>query len=113
MRVENVINGIIKYVKGNLYPTMTEWQKILAADIISRSLKRMSNIEKTISENTFVQALGYVDTNGNVDIDNTIETIKQYIVDNGGKFKLKLPLMPEYTFSPDDIDVIYNYILKE
>lgn len=113
MTVQNIVNGIIKYIKHNLYPTMTEWQKVFAADVISRAMKRISNLEDMVTGNTFVQALGYIDSEGNVDIENTVDIIKQYIDENGGKWKLKLPLMPEYTFSSDDIDVIYNYILKE
>lgn len=113
MKVNNIVDGLVKYINKNLYPTMTDWQKILAADIVSRAIKKAENIENTLANNAFIQALGYIDAEGNVEIESTIETIKQYINNNGGKWKLKIPLMPEYAFSSEDIDIIYNEYLKE
>ena len=108
MKLDKVIDGATKYISAKLYPTMVDWQKLIAVDVVSRLVDRAD----TLATNSTIRALGYIDGSGDVDIENVLRRIKSYIGENGGRWKIKLPLMPTFTFTEDDVDELYEFICK-
>lgn len=109
MTVNKLIDGLVRYIDENIYSAMNDWQKMIAADVVSRAMQRADKIAPIITENTFIRALGYVDSEGNVDVDGVLKKLKEYISQKG-KLEIKIPLMPIYRFTPEDIDVLRRTI---
>jgi hypothetical protein len=109
MTVNKLIDGLVRYIDENIYSAMNDWQKMIAADVVSRAMQRSDKIAPIITENTFVRALGYVDSEGNVDVDGILCKIKEYITQKG-KLEIKIPFMPTYKMYAEDIDVLRRTI---
>ena len=109
MTVNKLMDGLVRYIDANIYSAMNDWQKLIAADVVSRAMQRVDKIAPIITDNTFVRALGYVDSEGNIDIDGISKKLKEYISQKG-KIEIKIPLMPTYRFTADDVDVLRRTI---
>lgn len=105
MTINKVIDGLARYINENIYPAMNGWQKMIAADVVGRAIQRIDKIAPIITENTFIRALGYVDSEGNIDIEGLMSKLKEY-VSQKGKVEIKIPLMPVYKITAEDIDVL-------
>lgn len=112
MKVEEIVNGAAKYIADKIYPTMTDWQRFIAIDVVTRTINVAENKKETILSNALIRALGYVDANGEVDAENILERLKGFIREKGGKWKVKLPLMPTLIFEEKDVDDLLDYIRK-
>ena len=110
MKIEEIVNGAAKYIADKIYPTMNDWQRIIAVDVVTRAINYAESSKETLMSNALVRALGYVDVNGDVDIENVLIRLKSSIREKGGKWKVKFPLMPTYTFAESDVDDLFNYI---
>jgi hypothetical protein len=113
MKLDKVIDGAAKYIADKLYPTMVDWQKLIAVDVVTRAINYCESNDPKIQSNSFVRALGYMDGEGNVDLDNVIISLKNFIAEKGGKWKIKIPLMPVFVFTESDVDELYQYICKQ
>lgn len=111
MNIDKVIDGLVKYFNAKMLPAMNDWQKILAIDVVGRTIKQTVSIREKIAENTFLRALGYIDSEGNVDVDGIAAYLKSYIKERG-LIEIKIPFMPVYKVSESDIDDIYKVIMK-
>lgn len=103
MTVNKLIDGLVRYIDENIYSAMNDWQKMIAADVVGRAIQRADKIAPIITDNAFIRALGYVDSEGNVDVDGILCKLKDYIQQKG-KLELKIPFMPTYKFYAEDID---------
>lgn len=109
MKIDGVMDGLVCYVRKELYPAMNEWQKVIAADVVSRCINRAEILKAYLENNTYARALGYIDSENNIDIDGIMARLKDYINEKG-KITVQLPLMPEFTFYGDDIDALHRMI---
>lgn len=112
MNTEKIINGLVAYIKSDLYPAMNEWQKLIAADVVSRALKRTNEIKTILENNSFAVALGYIDTEGNVDVDGIMTSLKNHVAEKG-KVEISLPFMPIYRLTAEDIEKLHRTIKGE
>jgi hypothetical protein len=110
MKFEKIIDGLTKYINANLYPTMNDWQKLIAVDVVGRAIKKSAELYGTLQVNPFVRALGYIDSEGNVDIEGIVGRIKEYAREKG-KIETNIPFMPAWKFTEQDIDEIYRTII--
>lgn len=113
MKLNKVVDGMAKYIAEKLYPTMVDWQKLIAVDIVTRAINYSKQNGEALSSNSIIRALGYVDSEENVDIENIINRLKSFIADKGGKWKIKLPLMPAFTFTEKDVEELYEFICDQ
>lgn len=110
MTFERVINGINKYINAEIYATMNDWQEILARIAIGRMLGNTDHLKQSLAANGFLRTFALLDENGNVDIDSLARDLKAQIAAKG-KMTISIPLMPALTFKPEDVDVLYQYII--
>ena len=110
MNIDRVIDGLIKYTNTELISGMNDWQKLIAVDVINRALSRSGAVREFVKSSTFLRALGYVDAEGNVDVEGIAAYLKNAAKECGG-LTLKIPLMPSYKFHEDDIEHIYQIII--
>lgn len=113
MKFEKIVDGVTEYLSDKIYPTMVEWQKLIAADVIARAIRWAEAYLNNPDSKSFLRALGYVDGENNVDVQGITSALKKHIAEKGGKWKLKIPLMPVLVFSEEDVDDLLEYIEKE
>ena len=113
MILNKVVDGAARYIADKLYPTMVDWQKLIAVDIVTRAIDYANKNGEQLDSNSVIRALGYVDSEKNVDIENMLRRLKSFIAEKGGKWKIKLPLMPTFTFTEADVDELYKYICDQ
>ena len=111
MKFEKIINGIIKYIDAEIYPTMNDWQEILARVAVARVLDSSEQFKRTMLTNGFLRTFGIIDSEENVDVDGLLNTLREQI-EQKGKLTISLPLMPRLTFTASDIDNLKKYLLE-
>lgn len=109
MRNEAIINGIVRFMNANMFPVMTDWQELIARNVVGRAVKHADKLCEVIGENAFIRTLGYTDSEGNIDIEGILADLREQIAVKG-KLVLKLKLMPTYTFTPTDVDELLRMI---
>jgi hypothetical protein len=112
MKFEKIIDGLARYIKNHLYPTMNDWQKLIAVDVVDRAIKKAEALRVWAESNTFIRALGYIDSEGNVDLDGIVSRVKEFARERG-KIKINIPFMPAWKFTEQDIDEIHKTIIGE
>ena len=109
MTYEAVIQGIINYLNKEILSTMADWQAMLARIAISRVLTVKGDLKDAVTGNAFLQSMGIVSVDGMVDVDGLMRDLKEQI-GLAGKLEIVLPVFGKYTFTPEDVDVLYKYI---
>lgn len=110
MTLERVISGINKYINAEIYSTMNDWQEVIARIAISRMLGNTEQLKRSLASNGFLRTFALMDEEGNVDVESLARDLKSQIAAKG-KMTISLPLMPSITFKPEDVDVLYRYIV--
>jgi hypothetical protein len=109
MEFDQVIKGIIKYVRAVMFPTLTPAQKLVAQTAIIR-LERSSTIaKKKLVNNFFAKTLQIVTEEEQLDIEGLMRDLKEAFVTIGA-VPIELPLLGKYTFNTGDVDVLHKYI---
>lgn len=109
MNYEAVIQGIINYLNKEILSTMADWQAMLARIAISRVLTVKGGLKDAITNNAFLQSMGFVSVDGTVEIDRLAVDLKEQIA-SMGKLEIDLPIFGKYGFTPDDVDTLFKYI---
>lgn len=111
MTFERVINGINRYINAEIYSTMNDWQEVLARIAISRMIGNVDELKNSLVSNGFIKTFAIIDEKGNVDVDGIARDLRRQL-EAKGKMTISLPLMPSLTFKPEDVDVLYQYIVE-
>lgn len=112
MEFEKVINGIVKYLNKEIYAGMNDWQEVLARMAISRIFGNTNNLKQSLLNNAYVKTFAIMDANGNIDVENLYLDLKKQI-EAKGKITLVLPMFGNFTFTPTDVDKLYQSIIGE
>ena len=111
MKYERVINGLAKYIDAEIYPTMNDWQEIMARVAVARMLNSSEAIKRTLTTNGFLRTFAIIDEEGNIDTEGLIETLREQVAQKG-KISISLPLMPRLAFTASDVDNLRKYITE-
>ena len=111
MTFERVIHGINKYINAEIYSTMNDWQEVLARIAISRMIGNTDQLKNSLLTNGFIRTFAIMDDEGHVDVDGIARDLRHQLEEKG-KMTISLPLMPSLTFKPEDVDVLYRYIME-
>lgn len=121
--IEQVKNGISRYLDQELMPNLSDEKPILFAVGAFFSLL-LNNVDKAIlkyGENPVVKMTGIIDDNQNIDVDALAEVAKPsmkkyaFSLDDFlvGKFSFLRGHVNTIDFTPEDIDTLKRYIKGE
>lgn len=121
--IEQVKNGISRYLDQELMPNLSDEKPILFA-VGAFSALLLNNVDKAIlkyGENPVVKMTGIIDDNQNIDVDALAEVSKQsmkkyaFSLDDFlvGKFSFLRGHVNTIDFTPEDIDTLKRYIKGE
>lgn len=106
---EKVIDGIGKYINGEIYSNLTAWQEFLARLMIGRILTNEENVKTMLINNPYIRTFGIIDSDGMVDVDDLAKDLKREIA-RKEKITFELPMFGNMTFNPSDVDILYKHI---
>ena len=109
--VEQVKNGLTKYVDGEILPNMTGAKKFALGVYMALAAENIGGIIMKYKDNPAIAALNVVDGNGNIDIDR-LRTAAMSVMRNSGKVSFDIPMLGVLTMNEDDIDALYEYITE-
>lgn len=110
-KFEKVANGIAKYIDSEIYSGMNDLQELVARIVVGRLIENEDSIKKYLVNNGIIRTFGFVDDEGMIDVDGLRADLKKEI-ERKGKLTISLPMFGKFTFSPEDVDVLYRYITE-
>ena len=111
MRFEKVVNGILKYLDSEIYTGMNDWQEVLSRVAVARMIRNEDGIKELLCGNSFVRTFAIMDEDGDVDIENLLNDIREQI-EKKGKITISLPLLGKFSFNASDVDKLHRMIME-
>jgi hypothetical protein len=108
--LNQVQNGIVKYIDNELIPMISGWKKWGFGAV---SALWVSNINETFSklkESEIVKMLGVIDEHNMIDIDKLYREF--YAQAQKASATLDLPIVGQLTLDKNDVEKIYRYIME-
>jgi hypothetical protein len=109
MSFEKVIQGILKYLDREIYPTMSDWQSVLSRLAVARLVNNKDKLKEFLKTNPIMQTFSIIDSSGSIDIDRICAELKEQI-SVAEKIRIDTKILGAYTFYPDDVDKLMAYI---
>lgn len=106
--IQKVQTGLVRYIDTEMINHLEGWQKIGFGAASALIIKNLPNTMQVYMNHPFVQALGVVDSEGNIDIDALHDAVKDYFSEQGEY--INIPLMGRVKFTKADIEALYKYI---
>lgn len=106
---EKVIDGISKYIDREIYAGMNDLQELVARIFVGRVIDNEEGVKKALIDNGFIRTFAIMDKDGMVDVETLAKDVKREI-ERKGKLVVSIPMFGKMTFTPEDVDVILNYI---
>jgi hypothetical protein len=108
---EDVIDGVNRYINKEIYKGLNGVQEFVARIVIGRVNQNSDLIKNSMMTNGFIKTLGVIDSNGMVEIDQILHDVKKEIERNG-VLEFEVPMIGKMRFTPEDVDVLKNEILR-
>lgn len=112
MRLEKVIDGVAKYIDGEIYVKMNDWQEIMARMAVGRILGNKDLLKQKIMENPLLMSFVMLDAEGEMDVDKFLSDLKSVIAQKGG-LRMSIPLFGNLKFVETDVDHLRKYIMND
>ena len=112
--VEKAKRGIAAYLDAELMPNLAvkSWERIVVGGAISIAVSKAEKIIDKYKSNPMVEALEIFGSDGSVDVDLLKDTLKAQISKEGCMEISSIPIVGKLTFRSDDVDKVYDYIMK-
>lgn len=107
-------HGITRYVDTQIMPKLPETgamdglKRLGVGVAAAYTAKNIDRVLTGFRGNGFLQAVGAMDENGDVDIEGIAEIAKEKIPDAG--IRATVPILNELTFYREDVDALLSYI---
>lgn len=111
MHIDKVIDGIARYINGEIYSNMNDWQEVIARMAVGRLLENKAALKQKVTENPFLMSFVLVDSDGEMDVERFLGDLKSAIEAKGG-VQLEIPFFGNLKFVPSDVDVLKGYIMN-
>lgn len=106
---DQVMNGLKSYVEAEVMGSLPTSGKWVVGTIAALATMKAHEIIEELEENQFATMLGIIDENGNIEVDDFMEALRESAM-KYGKLSIDIPLIGRMTFSQTDIDKLRMYI---
>jgi len=111
VKPEQVIDGAMAFVEGEMLPTLEGWKAWAASAAMVQLYQSAGKALPELLNNKTVAALGLVDESGMIDIDAAVNVMKE-TARKKGKLELDIPLLGKFRLDENDFDKLAEYIKK-
>ena len=108
--LNQVQNGIVKYLDAEITPNIIGWQKWVFGASVSIALSKITNIFNALKQNEFIKMLEILDENDNIDIDTLYREF--YKQAQKGAITFTVPVVGAMTLNHTDVEKLYRYIIE-
>jgi hypothetical protein len=108
-KFDKVVDGIAKYINSEIYKGMNDVQEFLSRIVVGRLIENQEHIKRSLIDNGVVRSMGYIDSEGMVDVDTLMIDVKREI-ERKGKLEMTIPMIGKLTFVPDDVAILHGFI---
>ena len=112
MKIEKVIDGLIKYIDKHVLPQMTALQEVGYLTVSEAIRNDVSAIEQLISNNIFAKMLFSADRNGEVSLERLVSGLRKVIAKKGS-VTFNIPMYGNFTLNDSDITEILKNMTEE
>lgn len=112
MKFERVVDGVARYIDGELYSAFNDWQEVIVRMAVGRVLGNKELLKQRIVENPLLMSFVMIDNEGEMDADMFLADLKKAISGKGG-LKVSIPLFGSMKFTESDVDRLRQYIMGE
>ena len=112
MRFEKVVEGVARYIDGELYSALNDWQEVILRMAVGRILGNKETLKQKIEENPLLMSFVMLDDEGEMDTEVFLTDLKRAISQKG-VLKISVPLFGNMKFNEADVDCLRKYIMNE
>lgn len=107
MKVEYIIDRMIRYIEEKMFPTMVNWQRVAFRTFMNRIKHKPIMFNRVLP---FLDFFEYSDENGNIDVDELIDNLRE-AVSTEGVLEIDIPMLGlKYNLSPSDIEELGRFM---
>lgn len=106
---EHVLDGINRYLDREIYSGLNGLQEFAARIVIGRVNQNADVIKHSIMSNGFIKTLGFIDSDGMIDVGRLLQDVRREI-ERQGSIQFEVPMIGKLTFRPEDVDTLQNDI---
>lgn len=112
MKIEKVIDGLIKYIDKHVLPQMTALQEVGYLTISEAIRNDVGAIEQLIANNIFAKMLFSADRNGEINLERLVSGLRKVIAKKGS-VTFNIPMYGNFTLNDSDITEILKNMTEE
>lgn len=101
--------GFLNYVENDILIHLQGFKKVAVGTTVILMAQNEDSINQVLNH-PFVKMLN-IQQDGNIDIDKLKNAICQYM-DSNEKITITFPFIGDFTFSKNDIEKLYQYIIQ-
>lgn len=108
--IDRIQSGIARYLDTEIVPKMSGVNKWLVSAVASAYISDAPELLRKLNGNKAIVALNLIDEAGNVDIDKVYQHLKPIAAKCSAP--ITLPVVGTLTFTEQDVDSLYAYIMQ-
>jgi alpha-L-fucosidase len=112
MKIDKVIDGLIKYIDKHVLPQMTALQEVGYLTLSEAIRNDVGAIEQLILNNVFTKMLFSADRNGEISLERLVSGLRKVIAKKGS-LTLNIPMYGDFTLNDNDITEILKNMTEE
>lgn len=109
MKINNVINGLIRYIDDTMLPSFSDDQQTLYLIACEMATQYPDTILNLVNSNFAIRVFLSPDKEGNIDIERAVNILKA-TAQRKGKLSMSVPKFGEISLTAEDFDDILSYI---
>lgn len=107
--MQQVKNGLVKYIDTDVLPHLTGIKKLGLGVYTALAANNVVGLMEKYRDHPAVSMLDVIDDDGNVDIDKLYQAVSPQFA-NGEKQTISIPLIGDMTVDRSDLEKLYRYI---
>lgn len=111
MNLSTFLSGVSNYIEKHLYSRMTSWQVIVARVAVARAMRTVESFADALANNTIITSLGFMDHEGNVDVDGLMEDLHA-AMEKTGELSFDIPMYGRLTFHAQDVHDMHRCVME-
>lgn len=107
--MQQVKNGLVKYIDTDVLPHLTGIKKLGLGVYTALAADNLAGVLERYKDHPAVSVLKIIDEEGKVDIDKLYQALVPQF-SNGEKQSISIPLIGDMTVDRSDLEKLYRYI---
>ena len=105
--LEQVQNGIARYIAGELVPHLTGMKRIGLAAYSALASQNIANMIRKYKDHPMVSMMDVINEAGEVDVDKLYSVLDPLFLE---KQTVSIPMIGDFTLDHTDLEKLYRYI---